>query len=363
MANPEISEIKYLGGGDLDMLEVRIPDDYPDPENLVMVIYDRTHNGSTTGVPSASDIYSVTADGLLYTEDADLDGDDDDGVLHYTFGSSESGDNLRLHAQDAVGLYNSVTGEVYGLYSFGAPYTVSTVSGDPFAGQSAEVLDTTRQVSGVTSLERQPDGTFTPNSSPDPGSSYICFTAGTLIKTAIGERRVETLRVGDEVVTKDAGIQKIRWIGTRCFSDSARLDFQLQPITIKAHAFGPNIPSCDTKLSPNHAVLNDHWKNTLYFGEAEVLTQAKSLLNSDLAHRNSDESVEYYHILLGTHALIATDNMWSESLFLGDESMDMLSLSSRNEVFNIFPELRGNLNGYGQKARKQLRLKEATLLV
>lgn len=53
------------------------------------------------------------------------------------------------------------------------------------------------------------------------------------------------------------------------------MDFHLQPFTIKVHAFGPNIPSRDTKLSPNHAVLNDHWKNTLYFGETEVLTQAK----------------------------------------------------------------------------------------
>ncbi len=362
MASPVISELKYLGSGDLDMLEIRIPDDYPDPENLVMVIYDRSHNGSTTGVPSASDTYSVTGDGLLYTEDANLDGDDD-GILHYTFGSSETGDNLRLHAQDAVGLYNSVTGETYGLYSFGAPYTVSTASGDPFAGQPAEVLDTTGQAVGTTSIERQQDGTFTANSSPDPGSSYICFTSGTLIQTSNGAQPVEILQVGDDVVTKDAGLQKIRWIGTRSFSDTAQLDFHLQPITIKAHAFGPNIPSYDTKLSPNHAVMNDHWKSTLYFGEAEVLTQAKSLLNSDFAHSNADKSVEYFHILLDTHALIIANNMWSESLFLGDESMDMLSLSSRNEVFNIFPELRGNLNGYGQKARKQLRTKEAALLV
>ena len=208
MAIPVISEIKYLGGGDLDMLKVRIPDDYPDPENFVMVIYDRTHNSSTTGVPSASDTYSVIGDGLLYTEDANLDGDDDDRILHYTFGSSESGDNLRLHAQDAVGLYNSVTGETYGLYSFGPPYKVSTTSGDPFVGQPAENLGTTGQVSGVTSLERQQDGTFTANSSPDPGPSYICFTAGTLILTANSERSVETLRVGDEVLTKDASLQK-----------------------------------------------------------------------------------------------------------------------------------------------------------
>ncbi|MEO0369014.1 MAG: hypothetical protein AAF197_09555, partial [Pseudomonadota bacterium] len=69
-----ISEIKYLGSGTLDFLEVRVPDDYPDPENLRLVIYDRTHDGSTTASPAASDIYNVTTDGLLYTEDTDTDG-------------------------------------------------------------------------------------------------------------------------------------------------------------------------------------------------------------------------------------------------------------------------------------------------
>ena len=93
------------------------------------------------------------------------------------------------------------------------------------------------------------------------------------------------------------------------------------------------------------------------------LRKPKSLLNSDFSHSNSDESVTHYYILLDNQALIIANNMWSENLFLGDESMDMLSLSSRNEVFNIFPELLGDLHGYGQKTRKQLRPKEVALLV
>jgi hypothetical protein len=364
MPDPVISEIKYLGGGPLDMLEVRIPDDYPDPANLRLVIYDRTHNGSTTASPSSSDIYNITTVGNLYTEDTNGDGDDDDGILHYTIGTSENGTNIRLHAEDAVGLYNASTGETYGLYNWNGttPYTVSTASGDPFAGQTATLLDTTGQVNGTTSLERQPNGDYTLSTTPEPGSSYICFTKGTQILTGAGERAVENLCVGDEVVTKDFGIQKVRWIGSNTLSGLTPQHQKSQPITIKAHAFGRNVPARDTLLSPNHAILNDHWKAALYFGDEEILTPAKFLLNADYTFRNTVPSVTYYHILLDRHSLIAANGMWSESLYLGSQCMEMLTQTGRSEIFDAFPRLRSNLGGYGQSVRQQVKLKEATLL-
>ena len=41
----------------------------------------------------------------------------------------------------------------------------------------------------------------------------ICFTPGTLIATPKGEVPVEDLREGDKVITRDNGIQEIRWTG------------------------------------------------------------------------------------------------------------------------------------------------------
>lgn len=364
MPNPVISEIKYLGNGDLDFLEVRVPDDYPDPANLRLVIYDLSHNGSTTASPATTDIYNITTVGTLYTEDTNSDGNDDDGILHYTVGSSENGTNIRLHAQDAVGLYNVVTGETYGLYNWsGSSYTVSTASGDPFAGQVAEQLNTTGQATGTTSLERQVNGDYTLATAPDPGSSYICFTKGTQILTVDGEVPVEALCVGDEVITKDAGPQKIRWIGRKDLNGLGPTNQNNQPITIKAHAFGPNIPRRDTKLSPNHAILNDHWKASLYFGDTEILMAAKSLLNADYAFRSPVASVSYFHILLDQHNLVQANGLWSESLFLGSECMRMLSPPSRSEIFELFPKLGGELYGYGQTARQQVKANVAELLI
>ena len=42
-----------------------------------------------------------------------------------------------------------------------------------------------------------------------------CFAPGTLIATPKGEVPVENLRAGDRVITRDNGIQEIRWTGLR----------------------------------------------------------------------------------------------------------------------------------------------------
>lgn len=364
MADPVISEIKYFGNGPLDFLEVRIPDDYPDPENLRLVIYDRTHNGSNSASPAAADIYDITAVGNLYTEDVDGIPGDDDGILHYTIGSSENGTNIRLHANDAVGLYNSATGETYGLYSWGAaPYTVSTASNDPFAGETATLLDNTGQINGVSSFERLDTGEYVLATTPNPGSSYICFTEGTRILTTNGEVSVEHLSLGDEAITKDHGALPIRWIGRTNFVGLGPDHRSVQPITIRAHAFGRNIPARDTKLSDNHAILADHWKAALYFGAQEVLTPAKSLLNAEYAFRASQPEVSYFHILLDRHSLVRANGMWCESLFLGSECMTMLTPQGRAQIFEAFPSVDGSLQGYGPRARQQISPRETALIL
>lgn len=42
-----------------------------------------------------------------------------------------------------------------------------------------------------------------------------CFAAGTMIRTPAGDVAIETLRVGELVMTLDGGPQPVRWIGSR----------------------------------------------------------------------------------------------------------------------------------------------------
>ena len=222
-------------------------------------------------------------------------------------------------------------------------------------------MDNTGQVRDQSSLEVQPDGTYALQTTPGPGSGFICFAKGTHIMTACGARAIETLSFGDEVVTKDHGLQQIRWIGSRTLHDAGRLADQDMPITIQANAFGPGVPHRATQFSPNHAVLLEDWRASIYFGEDEVLTAAKSLLNADFAHRARRREVTYFHILLDQHSLVQANGMWAESLYLGDQCMHMLSPDYRAQIQNIFPHIRGNLGGYGQTTRQVVRPHHASL--
>lgn len=366
--NPLISEIKYFGPSAADLIEIRIPETYPDPENLVLTIYDSSHNGSTTDIPNTSDVYSVTTDGVLQPGDFDAIPGDDDGILHYTFSLEQNaGAGIRLSVNDAVGLYNSVTNETFGLFSFGSAYTVSTASGDPFAGQSTTVLDITGQVIGTdttngTSLRLLQTGEYVA-APPNPGVTFLCFEAQTFIETPFGPRPVCDLKAGDCVITKDNGAKAIKWIGSCQFSDISMNDTVKLPILISADALGPGIPKRDTLLSPNHAVLMASWKASLYFAKPEVLVLAKALLKRPGVYTLHKTNVQYYHILLDYHDLILANGMWCESMFLGETGLRMIRPQDQDDIFKVFPGCRADISAFGAKIRPQLRVKETSLIV
>ena len=49
-------------------------------------------------------------------------------------------------------------------------------------------------------------------------TGVVCFVSGTRILTETGERPIDTLRVGDRIITQDNGVQVLRWIGRRSVS-------------------------------------------------------------------------------------------------------------------------------------------------
>ena len=77
--------------------------------------------------------------------------------------------------------------------------------------QALDTGDTLTEVFTVTSDAGTSTITITINGVDEPS----CFVSGTLIDTPHGPRRVESLRVGDRVLTRDNGEQIIRWAGQR----------------------------------------------------------------------------------------------------------------------------------------------------
>ncbi|MCW8843902.1 MAG: Hint domain-containing protein, partial [Rhodobacteraceae bacterium] len=140
-----------------------------------------------------------------------------------------------------------------------------------------------------------------------------CFTPGTLILTLDGARAVETLEVGDLVVTRDRGAQAIRWIG-RCAVSQARMraEPQFRPVRIRAGALGAGAPERDMLVSQQHRILISGWRAELCTGEAEVLVAAAHLVDDAAVQiaRDVHETV-YIHLQFDHHEIVVSDGLES----------------------------------------------------
>ena len=191
-----------------------------------------------------------------------------------------------------------------------------------------------------------------------------CFTPGTLIATPNGERRVEELQVGDRVITRDNGIQEIRWLGSRTLEGRELLQSShLNPVLIRQGALGNGLPERDMMVSPNHRVLVANDKTALYFEDREVLVAAKHLTGMEGVDLVEVSAVTYIHFMFDQHEVVLSDGTWTESFQPGDQTLDGLGAEQKAEIFELFPELRTRegLETYAA-ARRSLKKHEAHLL-
>ncbi|EAQ01548.1 type I secretion target repeat protein, partial [Pseudooceanicola batsensis HTCC2597] len=167
-----------------------------------------------------------------------------------------------------------------------------------------------------------------------------CFTPGTLIATPRGEVAVETLREGDRVITRDNGIQEIRWFGHKDLSGRELLQKEhLKPVLIQKGSLGYGLPERDMLVSPNHRVLVNNDKTALYFEEREVLVAAKHLTGLAGVSRVDTMKTAYIHFMFDQHEVILSDGSWTESFQPGHQTLDGLGNAQRQEILELFPEL------------------------
>jgi hypothetical protein len=191
-----------------------------------------------------------------------------------------------------------------------------------------------------------------------------CFTPGALIATPRGEVPVETLREGDRVLTRDNGLQEIRWVGARTLGrDELQRAPNLRPILIRAGSLGGGLPERDLLVSPQHRVLVFGKAPQLYFAESEVLVAAKHLVGRPGIETVDALRTTYVHFMFDRHEVVLSDGAWTESFQPGDMTLGAMGEPQRDEIITLFPELATpvGLSGYAA-ARRALKPHEAKLL-
>jgi len=272
-------------------------------------------------------IYSLNADPLAAT----------DVVVTNSYTVDVIDDDPNLEANDATGPQLDVSGvpffigdstnfQVFETYSGdvgGVPVTFTLLQ-----WQGIPYMILTEGSVNVGETIANTNNSIVP-APPDPLEDlpdYVCFADGTLIETPNGPMPVEALKVGDLVITAGGLPKPITWIGRRRL-DADALDQKphLRPILFSTDAFGPGRPSRPLRLSPQHRVAVTSEMCQMYFGSADVFASAKSLVDGQKIAIDQDvPAVTYHHILLDQHDLISSSDLWVETLFLGDATVEML---------------------------------------
>lgn len=130
-----------------------------------------------------------------------------------------------------------------------------------------------------------------------------CFATGAGIATPQGRVSVESLSVGDAVLTGRAGPVQVIWIGTRTIDVTLHaVPENVWPVCVEAHAFGPGRPERDLFLSPDHAIFTNG-----------VLIPVRRLLNGITIRQQPRDRITYWHIELERHNILLAEGLRVES--------------------------------------------------
>lgn len=335
-----ISEVKYLGGPSLDFIEIAVAAG-TDVSNIQVVVYNA--NGS---VRSINDLGSIVSSS--------------NGYDVYLIDTATSGTFNGLHQRGGVALVDD--GAVDSFISFDPGSPIVADAGTPAAGLTSTEIGS---AGAGSSLESTDGGTTYTTQTTPSGGTIPCFTPGTFIATPTGNRLIENLKPGDLVITKDNGLQAIRWIGKKKIS-GARLyaSPEIRPVCIKKNTFGKERPYRDLAVSPQHRIVINNDLASMLFGSQQVLVPAKALVDENKIEMSDMCSTTYIHILFDHHEIIYANGIATESFHPNKAILNALDHAVQNEIYEIFPELRlkRNTSGYGPTALPALNVTEGQQL-
>ncbi len=196
----------------------------------------------------------------------------------------------------------------------------------------------------IRPLRRAESDDMTPDditARPDRPITVACFIPGTAIATARGERLVEELHIGARIITRDNGVQTLRWIGRRTLSAAALArNPDICPILIPRGSLGTNLPERDLLVSPNHRLLVSNEQTVLHVNAPEVLAAAKHMTCTQGVRALPATQVTYIHLLFDRHEVILSNGCWSESFQPDDHSLLGFGNAQRAEFYDLFPHLK-----------------------
>lgn len=189
---------------------------------------------------------------------------------------------------------------------------------------------------------------------PNPGeirlADIVClsFARGTRIALADGRQvPIEGLVPGLRLLTRDHGGQPLRWVGRA---------------TLRAvGAFAPVVITAGTLGNAGDLIVGQHHRMFLYQRErdrvtdtAELLVQAKHLVDDDRVFLREGGFVDYFSLVFDRHEIIYAEGIPAESLMVNDATLNQLPEALAEAVRARFPGLSQNQHFGTEAGRRTL---------
>ncbi|WP_426036811.1 Hint domain-containing protein [Cypionkella sp. TWP1-2-1b2] len=314
------------------------------------VIQTQTAPGHACQVLAADAIYVINGvnvgDGLMGPEEV-CAGD--------LYALDESQKPLRLvvtraEGQQRVGT-GSAVGEVGDALMFEARYTMMSSDGDQVDLVLISLPGGARFVLPLSPMAGLNDYTLLKidDAPQDTGlADLLCvsFARGTMITLASGQQRaIESLKIGDKVLSRDHGGQEIRWIG----STTLRAVGAFAPVVITAGTLGN---SGDLLVSQHHRMFLYQRQRTAGLATSELLVQARYLVDHKSVFIQEGGLVDFFSIVFDHHEIIYAEGVPAESLMVNDATVNRLPVELAADVKARFPGLSQNQH-FGTEAGRQ----------
>lgn len=164
------------------------------------------------------------------------------------------------------------------------------------------------------------------------------FTDGTRIALADGHLcPVEDLAPGMMLLTRDHGAQPLRWVG----SVRVRAEGSMAPVVFAAGVMGNPRPLA---VSPHHRMFLYRREARDLAGAAELLVQARHLVDGQGVRRRRGGHVVYHGLVFDRHEVIYAEGVPCESLMVCPESLTRLPDALAEPLRAAFPGLAQKLH-------------------
>jgi hypothetical protein len=139
-----------------------------------------------------------------------------------------------------------------------------------------------------------------------PTSFLVCFAAGTLIATGEGETPVESLSIGDMVLTEEGTLVPVKWIGKQSVKTGLSCPARMQPVRICSGALGEALPHTDLTVTADHGMVL-----------GGLVINASALVNGTSIHwvpeAELPEDMVVYHVETDAHRVIRANGALTET--------------------------------------------------